>query len=120
MFDATIEIDMKERDIKAKQQDDRSYDEFLAGLYTASGYPNIHEIASLVWSSPKVVWAFTMPFKALSPSYSKGIAFVMHKTLDYSAFRVRMWVSVFYAVGFVLLLKPTAETFMRIIWNAVS
>ena len=100
-------------------EDYKAYNEFLTSMYTGTLYPNIQEIAYKVWSSPKVIWAFTMPFKGLSSIYAKDIAFVMFKTLDRSRYRVRLSIFIFYTIGFLLLLKPTAETFVRLAWHAI-
>ena len=92
---------------------------WMGDVYLPTGYPNIHEIARMVWSSPKVIWAFTMPFKDLSPRFAKDISYVMFKTLNYQQFKARIAVSILYIVGFLLLLKPTVETFIRLSKNAI-
>lgn len=90
----------------------------MESLVLPTGYPDIHEIARMVWSSPKVIWAFTMPFKNLSQKFAKDIAYVMFKTLSHDQFQTRCVIAVSYLIGFMLLLKPTMETFTRLAINA--
>lgn len=92
----------------------------MGEVYFATGYPNIHEIARMVWSSPKAIWAFTLPFKDLSQDFAKDIAYVEFKTLNYSSFKIRLWIAALYVIGFLLLLKPTAETFFRLAINTLA
>jgi hypothetical protein len=96
-------------------KDDGSMHDFYSSLYSGSGYPNIEEIARLVWSSPKVVWAFTQPFRSLSPKYAKDIAFVKYKGLNYQNFKTRILIMLFYTIGFILLSIPTIITFWRLL-----
>ncbi|WP_139316307.1 hypothetical protein [Pseudochrobactrum sp. B5] len=90
-----------------------------SSIYLATGYPNLREIARMVWSSPKVIWVFTVPFKDLAPKFAKDISYVMFKNLNHSYFIIRMVISFFYIIGFSLLLKPTLETFCRLLWYKV-
>lgn len=123
MFNAVVKQESadqpSEQTDSRNEEDEENYDTFMSSMYLGSGYPDINQIAHSVWSSPKVIWAFTMPFKGLSPTYAKDIAYVLFKTLDYSNFRARAFVAFFYMMGFLLLFKPTAETFVRLAWNAV-
>lgn len=89
------------------------YSEF----YTAAGYPNISNIARMVWSNPKVIWAFTQPFRGLAIQFSRDVAFVHYSSLDYSKSVARLCVAAMYVVGFTLLAIPTLTTFLRLLWN---
>ncbi|TPI56164.1 MULTISPECIES: hypothetical protein [unclassified Mesorhizobium] len=122
MFDATMNLpEQKEwagvRETNADPSETEN--EFLLSMYTSSGYPNINQIAYNVWSSPKAIWAFTMPFKNLSSVHAKDIAFVLYKTLNYSRFRARLYVFMLYTIGFSLLLIPTMVTFVRLAWHSL-
>lgn len=123
MFDATMNLpEMKEWSSGGDSADadpSDTDDEFLASMYTGSGYPNINQIAYNVLSSPKAIWAFTMPFKNLSSIHAKDIGFVMYKTLNYGRYPARLYVFIFYATGFSLLLVPTIVTFVRLAWHSL-
>ncbi len=90
-----------------------------SSFYFASGYPNIHEIARAVWSSPKAIWAFTLPFTALSTKFAKDIAYVRYQCLNYTKFSARKWIALLYTFGFILVLVPTIKTFARLAWNLI-
>lgn len=83
-------------------------------------YPNIHGIASLVWSNPKVVWVFTQPFRALAPEFAKDIGFVLYSALDRQTFPLRIMIGLFYLIGFILVAVPTVTTFVRVVWTIVA
>lgn len=115
MFQAADFGDVTDQPISSEEDSQN----VMESLILPTGYPDIHEIARMVWSSPKVIWAFTMPFKNLSQRFAKDIAYVMFKVLSHSQFKTRCLIAASYVVGFVLLLKPTAETFVRLAVNAI-
>lgn len=87
-------------------------DDLYAG---AAMYPNIHGIAKLVWSNPKVVWVFTQPFRALAPEFARDIGFVLYATLDHQRFALRILIGTLYLIGFLLVTVPTVTTFVRVV-----
>jgi hypothetical protein len=87
-------------------------DDLYAG---AAMYPNVHGIAKLVWSNPKVVWVFTQPFRALAPDFARDIGFVLYATLDHQRFSLRIVVGVLYLIGFLLVAVPTITTFIHVV-----
>ena len=108
----------------AKPDDIAEYeDEIIAfeSMYQMGtmAFTDIDRVARDVYSDPKVIWAFTKPFKEMSVRFAKDIAFVKYQNLDHSGFKARLWVGVLYLIGFVLLFKQTAETFVRLIINFV-
>jgi len=111
MFDA-----MPPDDLIATEDDQKTGFEY-SEFYTGTGYPNIYNIARMVWRNPKVIWAFTQPFRGLAIQFSRDVAFVHYSSLDYSKSFARLSVAAMYAVGFALLAIPTVTTFVRLLWN---
>ncbi len=76
-----------------------------------SGYLDYTNLARRIWANVRAEWAFTLPFYAAAPQFARDIAFVKFKSLDYTNFNIRVAVASIYAVGFLLLLKPTLHVF---------
>ena len=87
---------------------------------SAVGYPNIDAMLFDLWSNPKVIWAFTMPFFDHSLKFVKDIAFVKFSILDNKRPLTRLLVAVFYTLGFLIIFIPTAETFLRLLGRVFS
>jgi hypothetical protein len=92
-------------------------DQLYAG---PAAYPNIHGIARIVWSNPKVAWSFTQPFRALAPEFARDVGFILYGTLDYQRFPQRLLIGVLYAIGLILVAVPTVTTFLRVTWAMLS
>ncbi|MEO4040352.1 hypothetical protein AAFN47_01945 [Hoeflea sp. CAU 1731] len=89
------------------------------GLYTGSGYLIIDRVAEMLWTNPKVIWAFTQPIIDQSIKYSKDISYVLYNTLDYSNYNLRILIFSLYSLGFFLLSIPTIRTFYKILSSAI-
>ncbi len=86
-------------------------DEGPPEVMMATGYLDFTEFARMLWSNPRVVWAYTLPFFDLAPKFAKDIAFVKFQALDYTQYRQRVLIACFYAIGFGLLIVPTIKVF---------
>jgi hypothetical protein len=84
----------------------------LPEVMTATGYLDFTEFARMLWSNPRVVWAYTLPFFDLAPKYAKDIAYVKFQALNHSMYRVRTIIACSYLTGFGLLLVPTMKVFV--------
>lgn len=81
----------------------------------ASGYLDYTQLAIRVWHNIRAEWAFTLPFYNVAPKFARDLAFLKFKSLDYTRFAIRNMVAAIYAIGFVLVLKPTLHVFLLLI-----
>ncbi len=89
----------------------RLHEEF----FTGSGYFNADNIAERVYHAPKVIWAFTEPYRAIAAkSFVADISVAKYDIDDHSRVLIRVIVSVLYIGGFCLLFVPSFITFLKV------
>ncbi len=81
----------------------------------STGYLDFTNLAEMVWRNARATWAITMPFYDAAPKFARDIAFLKHRSLDYSKFPIRLFIATVYLVGFVLLAKPSVHIFVLLI-----
>lgn len=82
---------------------------------TGSGYFNAEAIAESAYQAPKVIWAFSEPYRAIAAQeFAADIAFTKYEVDDYSRPKLRFLTGILYAVGFFLLLIPSIITFIKL------
>ncbi|MGX1259837.1 hypothetical protein [Sinorhizobium fredii] len=84
-------------------------------FYTGSGYFDSEKIAESVYQGPRIIWAFTEPYRAIAAkSFVADIAVAKYEIDDHSRLVLRILTAFFYNVGFILLLIPSVRTFISI------
>ena len=85
--------------------------EFVAG----SGYFIAEAIADRAYQAPKVIWAFSEPYRAVAAQeFASDIAFIKYEIDDHSQPIMRFFTAIFYVLGFILLLVPSVSTFIKL------
>jgi len=85
----------------------------------ATGYLDFTEFARMLWSNPRVVWGYSLPFFSLAPRFAKDIAFVKYQALDHTRYRIRLLILGLYLSGFGLLIIPTLKVFVQLTYGLV-
>ncbi len=88
-------------------------------VVTPTGYLDFTEFARMLWTNPRVVWVYTLPFFDLAPKFAKDIAFVKYKALDHTKFRTRVAIACLYSLGFGLLIVPTVRVFVQLTYRLI-
>jgi hypothetical protein len=110
---------MEELHSEYEVENDDFEDDQSPEVMMATGYLDFTEFARMLWSNPRVVWVYTIPFFALTPKFAKDIAYLKYQALDYTRYYFRLSISCMYAIGFLLLLVPTAKVFFLLGYNVM-
>lgn len=84
-------------------------------VLNAAGYEDFTDFARVVSSNIRSHWHITMPVYDAAAKCGADIAYLKHRSLDFSRFFIRSIIALFYGVGFALLLKPTIHVFIIVI-----
>lgn len=110
-----LERDRAERPDDTEDGESDRWEEFHHEFVTGSGYFNAEEIADRAYRAPKVIWAFSEPYKAVAAQeFAADIAFIKYEIDDHSQPKLRFLTAILYALGFVLLLIPSVSTFIKL------
>ncbi|MEI2384030.1 hypothetical protein [Breoghania sp. JC706] len=91
---------------------------FHQDFITGSGYFNAEAIARRAYDAPKVIWAFSEPYRAIAArEFSSDIAFAKYEADNYSRPYTRFSIAIMYALGFILLFIPSVSTFLKITYS---
>lgn len=85
-----------------------------------TGYLNFHSFAEMVYRSIAAEKIYWMPFRSVAPIFAKDIAYLKYKSDDYSKYRTRIVVTLFYFLGLIITLIPTVKTFLFLTISLIS
>ncbi|MCP1201110.1 hypothetical protein [Notoacmeibacter sp. MSK16QG-6] len=110
-----LEGDRAGRFDNAEDGESDGLDEFHQEFITGSGYFNAEAIAERAYQAPKVIWAFSEPYRAVAAQeFAADIAFTKYEIDDHSQPKLRFLTAILYTLGFFLLLIPSISTFIKL------
>lgn len=114
-----------ENDIRrdtSKDNDELSFDEpgFHNSYMLGTGYIDLSYLAKDLIDSPRVMWGFTIPFKDSSFKFQSDVYHLHYMVEDMSLPIQRLLCFLIYAVGFLFLIIPSIDTFVRVLVGFLS
>lgn len=94
-------------------------DDGFPEVMTPTGYLDFTGFAHMLWSNPRVVWPMTIPVFDVAPKLAKDVAYMRFRALNFTMYKVRIWISSFFLLGFLLLAFPTLRVFALLSYGVV-
>lgn len=101
----------------SKGDDDLPFDEpgFHNSYMIGTGYLDLSYLAKDLIDSPRVMWGFTIPFKDSSFKFQSDVYHLHYMVEDMSLPIQRLLCFSIYAIGFLFLIIPSIDTFVRVL-----
>lgn len=121
-FDEQEEVDASPKTETEKDTTDDydfNYGDCSNGYMQPNGYINTGALAKDMVSAPRIIWIYTMPIKETAFQFQADVYYLEYMVDDLSSPIQRLACAITYAIGFILLLIPSLETFVRVLGHVL-